>query len=103
MFAPEREALQALVDKTQEKVTGTGIYPDDIYLDGMIYGSAGSLNMADVARLILSSGQTARVLRVVPGERLYGTDDADDRGNEPWDTFTQRFCHIVQVASETTQ
>ena len=23
-----------------EKVTGTGIYPDDIYLDGMIYGSA---------------------------------------------------------------
>ena len=24
----------------EEKVTGTGIYPDDIYLDGMIYGSA---------------------------------------------------------------
>ena len=24
----------------REKVTGTGIYPDDIYLDGMIYGSA---------------------------------------------------------------
>ena len=24
----------------KEKVTGTGIYPDDIYLDGMIYGSA---------------------------------------------------------------
>ena len=23
-----------------EKVTGTGIYPDDIYLEGMIYGSA---------------------------------------------------------------
>ena len=33
--------------------------------------------VADVARLILSSGQTARVLRVVPGERLYGTDDAE--------------------------
>ena len=33
--------------------------------------------VADVARLILSSGQTARVLRVVPGERLYGPDDAD--------------------------
>ena len=30
--------------------------------------------VADVARLILSSGQTARV---VPGERLYGTDDAE--------------------------
>lgn len=28
--------------------------------------------VADVARLILSSGQSARVLRVVPGERLYG-------------------------------
>lgn len=24
----------------QEKVTGTGVYPDDIYLDGMVYGSA---------------------------------------------------------------
>lgn len=24
----------------REKVTGTGIYPDDIYMDGMIYGSA---------------------------------------------------------------
>ena len=33
--------------------------------------------VADVARLILSSGQTARILRVVPGERLYGTDDAE--------------------------
>ena len=24
----------------REKVTGTGIYPDDVYLDGMIYASA---------------------------------------------------------------
>nr|WP_325254577.1 selenium-dependent xanthine dehydrogenase [uncultured Oscillibacter sp.] len=24
----------------EEKVTGTGVYPDDIYMDGMIYGSA---------------------------------------------------------------
>ena len=24
----------------REKVTGTGIYPDDVYLDGMLYGSA---------------------------------------------------------------
>ncbi len=24
----------------EEKVTGTGIYPDDVYMDGMIYGSA---------------------------------------------------------------
>ena len=28
----------------EEKVTGTGIYPDDIYLDGMIYGSASGPN-----------------------------------------------------------
>ena len=33
--------------------------------------------VTDVARLILSSGQTARILRVVTGERLYGTDDAE--------------------------
>ena len=33
--------------------------------------------VADVARLILSSGQTARVLRALPAERLYGTDDAE--------------------------
>ena len=32
--------------------------------------------VADVARLILASSQTARVQRMVPGERLYGSDDA---------------------------
>lgn len=32
--------------------------------------------VADVARLILASGQTAVVQRIVPGERLYGADDA---------------------------
>ncbi len=32
--------------------------------------------VADVARLILASGQTAKVQRMVPGERLYGSDDA---------------------------
>ena len=32
--------------------------------------------VADVARLILASGQTAVVQRMVPGERLYGSDDA---------------------------
>jgi hypothetical protein len=32
--------------------------------------------VADVARLILSSGKTALVQRIVPGERLYGSDDA---------------------------
>lgn len=30
---------------------------------------------ADVEQLILSSGQTAMVQRIVPGERLYGSDD----------------------------
>jgi hypothetical protein len=32
--------------------------------------------VADVARLIHASGQTAVVQRIVPGERLYGSDDA---------------------------
>jgi hypothetical protein len=32
--------------------------------------------VADVARLILASGQTAMVQRIVPAERLYGSDDA---------------------------
>ena len=32
--------------------------------------------VADVARLIIASGQTAKVQRMVPGERLYGSDDA---------------------------
>jgi hypothetical protein len=32
--------------------------------------------VADVAQLILASGQTAMVQRIVPGERLYGSDDA---------------------------
>ncbi len=31
--------------------------------------------VADVAQLILSSGQTAMVQRIVPDERLYGSDD----------------------------
>ena len=35
-----------------------------------------SAAVADVARLILASGQTAVVQRIVPGERLYGSDDA---------------------------
>jgi hypothetical protein len=30
----------------------------------------------DVARLILASGQIAMVQRMVPGDRLYGSDDA---------------------------
>ncbi len=32
--------------------------------------------VADVAQLILASGQIAKVQRMVPGERLYGSDDA---------------------------
>ena len=40
--APEDWSLGQRVPRVdvEEKVTGTGIYPDDIYLDGMIYGSA---------------------------------------------------------------
>jgi hypothetical protein len=32
--------------------------------------------VADVVRLIVASGQTALVQRIVSGERLYGSDDA---------------------------
>ena len=40
--APEDWSLGQRVPRVdvEEKVTGTGIYPNDIYLDGMIYGSA---------------------------------------------------------------
>jgi aldehyde oxidoreductase len=39
---PEDWSLGARVPRVdvEEKVTGSGIYPDDVYLDGMIYGSA---------------------------------------------------------------
>ena len=39
---PENWSLGERVPRVdvKEKVTGTGIYPDDIYLDGMLYGSA---------------------------------------------------------------
>ncbi len=43
----------------EEKVRGTGIYPDDIYLDGMIYASA-----------IRSAYPRARVLAIHPEEAL---------------------------------
>ena len=40
--AAENWSLGARVPRidVEEKVTGTGVYPDDIYMDGMIYGSA---------------------------------------------------------------
>ena len=40
--APDDWRVGARVHRVdvREKVTGTGLYPDDVYLDGMIYGSA---------------------------------------------------------------
>ena len=40
--APKDWTLGARVPRVDvaEKVTGTGVYPDDVYLDGMLYGSA---------------------------------------------------------------
>nr|WP_326126924.1 selenium-dependent xanthine dehydrogenase [uncultured Oscillibacter sp.] len=40
--AAEDWSLGARVPRidVEEKVTGTGVYPDDVYMDGMIYGSA---------------------------------------------------------------
>ncbi len=50
----------------EEKVTGTGIYPDDIYLDGMIYGSA-VRSQYPRARVLAIHTEEARALPGVVG------------------------------------
>ena len=42
----------------EEKVTGTGQYPDDIYLDGMLYGSAVRSQCGGVRQEALSAAST---------------------------------------------
>ena len=73
----------------KEKVLGTGEYPDDIYLDGMVYGSA-----------VRSEYPRAKVLAIHPEEALaidgvIGVYTADDIPGEvkvghlkhDWDTM----------------
>ncbi len=50
----------------EEKVTGTGIYPDDVYMDGMIYGSA-VRSQYPRARVLAIHTEAAKVLPGVVG------------------------------------
>ncbi|MDY3282537.1 selenium-dependent xanthine dehydrogenase [Dysosmobacter sp.] len=50
----------------EEKVTGTGIYPDDVYLDGMLYASA-VRSQYPRARVLAIHAEEARALPGVAG------------------------------------
>ena len=50
----------------EEKVTGTGIYPDDVYMDGMLYGSA-VRSAYPRARVLAIHTEEARALPGVAG------------------------------------
>lgn len=56
----------------REKVLGTGKYPDDIYLDGMIYGSA-VRSKYPRARVLAIHKEKAEALPGVVG--VYTADD----------------------------
>lgn len=104
------QAIQRI--DAREKVTGTGEYPDDIYLDGMIYGSA-----------VRSEYPRAKVLAIHAEEALamegvIGVYTADDvPGNvkvghlkQDWDTMIPvgKITHylgdaICLVAAETPE
>ena len=83
---PKEWTLGARVPRVdvQEKVTGTGIYPDDIYLDGMIYGSAVrsqyprarvlAIHTEEAKALpgvvgVFTAAERSQALRMVSGER----------------------------------
>ena len=65
---PEDYTLGSRVPRVdvREKVTGTGIYPDDIYLDGMIYASA-VRSAYPRARVLAIHTEEARALPGVVG------------------------------------
>ena len=104
------QAIQRIDAK--EKVLGTGEYPDDIYLDGMVYGSA-----------VRSEYPRAKVLAIHPEEALaidgvIGVYTADDIPGEvkvghlkhDWDTMIPvgKVTHylgdaICLVAAETQE
>jgi aldehyde oxidoreductase len=66
--APTDWSLGARVPRVdvREKVTGTGKYPDDIYLDGMLYGSA-VRSAYPRARVLAIHAEEARALPGVAG------------------------------------
>ena len=66
--APSDWSLGARVPRVdvEEKVTGTGIYPDDVYMDGMIYASA-VRSQYPRARVLAIHAEEARALPGVVG------------------------------------
>ncbi len=66
--SPKEWSLGARVPRVdvEEKVTGTGIYPDDVYLEGMLYGSA-VRSAHPRARVLAIHTEEARALPGVAG------------------------------------
>ena len=73
----------------EEKVTGTGIYPDDIYMEGMIYGSA-VRSAYPRARVLAIHTEEAKALPGVVG--VFTADDIPGQNKvghlkKDWDTM----------------
>ena len=96
----------------REKVLGTGKYPDDIYLDGMIYGSA-VRSKYPRARVLAIHKEKAEALPGVVG--VYTADDIPGKVKvghlmQDWDTMIPvgKITHylgdaICLVAAETPE
>lgn len=89
--APEDWSLGQRVPRVdvEEKVTGTGIYPDDIYRDGMIYGSA-VRSKYPRARVLAIHTEEAKALPGVVG--VYTATDIPGQNKvghlmKDWDTM----------------
>ena len=89
--APKDWSLGARVPRVdvKEKVTGTGVYPDDIYLDGMIYGSA-VRSAYPRARVLAINTEEAEALPGVVG--VYTAADIPGKNKvghlmKDWDTM----------------
>ncbi len=89
--APKDWSLGARVPRVdvREKVTGTGAYPDDIYLDGMIYGSA-VRSAYPRARVLAIHTEEAKALPGVVG--VYTAADIPGKNKvghlvKDWDTM----------------
>lgn len=88
---PEDWSLGARVPRVdvREKVTGTGDYPDDAYLDGMIYGSA-IRSQYPRARVLAIHTEEAKALPGVVG--IYTAADVPGKNKvghltKDWDTM----------------
>ena len=88
---PENWSLGERVPRVdvKEKVTGTGIYPDDIYLDGMLYGSAVRAEYPR-ARLLAIHAEEAialpGVVAVITAEDIPGNNKVGHLVKD-WDTM----------------